>query len=139
MACWKTNATDDDLKASCRDLHQQITLSIYLLVFRALEGLLRVAGSCKPTHHYSLSRGSLFANHRSHSAQSLLMARYTKVVANLEAAQSGTMDVDGSGQGEPEVFATELDEAERCAACQEAIPFSQLGRGICRNGHVWSE
>lgn len=51
------------------------------------------------------------------------------------------MDVDGSeeDEGEVESFPSVLDEEERCAACQEVIPFDQLGKATCRNGHAWSK
>lgn len=48
------------------------------------------------------------------------------------------MDVD-EGESEIDVFASELDEEERCVACGETIPFSRLSTGTCRNGHAWGE
>lgn len=71
-------------------------------------------------------------------AASLVKERYAKVIAALELARSSTMDLDGEEQ-DVDVFPNELDEQEKCAACQEVIPFGQLGKGTCRNGHSWGE
>ena len=48
------------------------------------------------------------------------------------------MELDGLNAARPvEVFETEIDELDRCAACSEVIGFDKLGRATCRNGHEW--
>lgn len=60
-------------------------------------------------------------------------------MATWEADAGAAMDTDIRDAADAEVFGTELDEEDRCAACQEVIPFDQLGKATCRNGHAWRE
>lgn len=133
----QANAEVEAARQKCQNWLRQSYLAIYTLIFRALDGLLSSPAADSGVLQGVLRRVCV-TKIGCCPADALVKQRYAKVLGALEAAPSESRDMDGQASN-VETFPTDLDEEEKCAACNAVIPFRELGKGTCRNGHAWGE
>lgn len=127
-------------RAAAREVAEKITSRICLLVFTALCRTLDVHGTSKRAC-FTDAPASRNAKMRI-TVSNFLYSRFQQIITSLSEAQGENerMDLDVPQTERPaEVFTTELDQLDRCAACSEVIGFDRLGKATCRNGHEWRE